>query len=71
MQLPLGLPQSPASAPGLEQSTVLGTPSPVQKHDASSNVMHVSAAQYGYSDERVGRREEPSGGQGMHTSQSN
>ena len=37
--------QSPASAEGLAQSGVVAPASPVQKHDASSKVMQVYAAQ--------------------------
>jgi hypothetical protein len=40
-QLPSRPVHRPASAPGLEQLGVLVPASPVQKHDASSNVMHV------------------------------
>lgn len=66
-QLPSSPVQSPASAPGLEQFATVLPASPVQKHDASSKVMHVYAAQYGRSGDRLGSKTEPSGGSGIHT----
>jgi hypothetical protein len=44
-QLPLALAHSPARALGLEQLGTVFPASPVQKHEAWSNVMHVYAAQ--------------------------
>nr|PZN26872.1 MAG: hypothetical protein DIU78_06520 [Pseudomonadota bacterium] len=67
MQLPSRPVQSPASAAGLEQFPTVLPASPVQKHDASSKVMQVYAAQYGRSGDWLGRRTDPSGGLGMHT----
>jgi hypothetical protein len=58
---------NPASAAGLEQLSYIGPASPVQKHEASSNVMHVYAAQYGVSAVRLGNTPVLASNEGMHT----
>jgi hypothetical protein len=59
--------QRPASAAGLEQLPTVAPASPVQKHDASSKVMHVYAAQYGRSALLPGSEVAPGISAGMHT----
>jgi len=64
-QLPSRPVQIPASPAGLEQLGVTVPASPVQKHEACSNVMQVYAAQYGVSGVRLTSM--PSTSAGMHT----